>query len=563
MSDLIKILPGLAKVLVRGSSHISLDAFKAATAVSGHFVDAYESYGPTPSSPPSSSASSSSSSSSSAFIDSTRKSLQSTINPTPTFTSSDVPQSRLQRASTYTSLALSMLTSSNRGDTLTAYLCRLRGGALKLGQMLSIQEDSLLPTEWVQALERVRKAADVMPEAEVDRVLEEAYGSKYAADLASGEGILGTLVPPPSSASSTSSTSSTSTPSSTPSTPYSSTPSTPYSSSLSPSSFLPSLPLTSLSSSPLASASIGQVHKGALSDGTWVVAKLQYPGIQQAIDSDLANLQMIISYTNLIPKGVFINDIIKEGRKELSNECNYINELTSQSMFHSFVNSDPQLVSLGFQVPRVAPSLSTENVLVTEFAFGYSIDKCVDLPQEDRDRIARGVLRLTLLELFVWRFMQTDPNWGNFIFDPTTQTVSLIDFGGARSFDKDFVDGYREIVWAAANQDEEGIMSRSIDMKFLTGKENQIMLDAHLQAGLILGEPFRSSTPYDFAASRITSRIADQAKVFTEHRLQAPPTEVYTLHRKLAGAFLLAIKLKAKVNCRDIMEEVYTASKKS
>ena len=99
-------------------------------------------------------------------------------------------------------------------------------------------------------------------------------------------------------------------------------------------------------------------------------------------------------------------------------------------------------------------------------------------------------------------------------------------------------------------------------MKFLTGNEHQIMLDAHLQAGLILGEPFRSDAPYDFTNSTITSRIGQQAKVFTEHRLHAPPTEVYTLHRKLAGAFLLAIKLKAKIDCRSLLKEVVEESRR-
>ena len=207
---------------------------------------------------------------------------------------------------------------------------------------------------------------------------------------------------------------------------------------------------------------------------------------------------MLISYTNLIPRGVFIKDIIAEGRKELENECDYHNELRSQSRFFELVAKDREMPGLGFRVPRVAPHLSAKNVLVSEFAFGYTIDKCTDLPAEVRDRIARGVLRLTLMEvseattrrkvglsrasprahkltpslrahqLFVWRFMQTDPNWGNFIYDPTTETVSLIDFGGARDFDKDFVDGYREIVWAAANGEEEALMSKSVVSRMRT-----------------------------------------------------------------------------------------------
>jgi len=180
MNDARRILPGLAKVLLRGSSQLSLDAFKAGTAVHGHCRDAVISYTSYTAAANNDQVNNDQVNNDQARTDTLRKSIQSVINPTPSFTSSAVPQSRISRASTYTSLAFSMLTSpSTRGDTLTKYLCRLRGGALKLGQMLSIQEDSLLPPEWVTALEQVRKAADIMPEKEVNGVLAKAYGNDY------------------------------------------------------------------------------------------------------------------------------------------------------------------------------------------------------------------------------------------------------------------------------------------------------------------------------------------------------------------------------------------------
>jgi aarF domain-containing kinase len=83
------------------------------------------------------------------------------------------------------------------------------------------------------------------------------------------------------------------------------------------------------------------------------------------------------------------------------------------------------------------------------------------------------------------------------------------------------------------------------------------MNDAHMQAGLLLGEPFRSHEPYDFAKGRITKRVSAYGEVFMAQRLKAPPPESYSLHRKLAGAFLLCIKLKAVIPCRDILEDVY------
>jgi len=84
--------------------------------------------------------------------------------------------------------------------------------------------------------------------------------------------------------------------------------------------------------------------------------------------------------------------------------------------------------------------------------------------------------------------MQTDPNWGNFLYDSNTGVTTLLDFGAARHFDDEFVDGYFNIVWAAANNDPKFLMEESIRMKFLTGEENSEMLHAHEMAGLILGE---------------------------------------------------------------------------
>jgi len=254
---------------------------------------------------------------------------------------------------------------------------------------------------------------------------------------------------------------------------------------------------------------------------------------------------------------MFIDEVIRVGREELSQECDYVLERKNQERFRELVSGDPELVRLGVSVPQTFPKLSTANVLTTEFARGTTIDGCVDLPQNVRDDIGRAVLRLTMLELFDWRFMQTDPNWGNFLYDRSSSTLHLIDFGAAREFDENFTKNYLEIVMAAANKDVKKMMSKSIEMGFLDGKENDIMLNAHESAGLVLGEPFLTDEPYDFKEGKITTRIAEHFKTFTLYRRVPPPPEVYTLHRKLAGCFLLCVKLGARVRCRDVLMEVW------
>jgi aarF domain-containing kinase len=306
---------------------------------------------------------------------------------------------------------------------------------------------------------------------------------------------------------------------------------------------------------PVAAASIGQVHRAVLPDGRAVAVKVQYPGVAESINSDLVNLRRLLLLGDFLPRGLYLDNIIDVAREELSAECDYVREATSQERFRGLLAGD-----LAITVPEVIRELSTKRVLVTSWLEGMPIDQVIEagLPQEVRDHIARTLLRLTLKELFVWRFMQTDPNWGNFFYDPARGTVGLLDFGAAREYDRQFVDDYLRLVWAAANDDRATIESVSVKLGFLTGFEDAAMLEAHIASGLVVGEPFRCAGAFDFKASGITARVTKYGSVFAEHRLTPPPTEVYSLHRKLAGAFLICIRMGAKIHCRDLLEELWS-----
>jgi len=394
-----------------------------------------------------------------------------------------------------------VLSNDANAQRLSDSLRRMRGAAMKLGQMLSIQDESIAPSALTNALAQVRKSAEAMPQFQLQQQLTAEWGENWKDEI-------------------------------------------------------------ELEDRPFAAASIGQVHRGTLlaptnDDGiTKVAVKVQYPGVADSIESDLSNLTMLVKATGLSPPGLFLDNVIKVGRDELKIECDYQCEVANQQRFQKLISSDPNLVADRFVVPKVIDELCTNRILVTELVSGGTVDKVVDLDQAECNRIGRAIMRLTMLELFVWRFMQTDPNWGNFLYDVRTRTTYLIDFGAAREYDEEFVQGYLNIVIANANRDEEALIEESIKMGFLTGEENDIMLEAHKMSGFCLGEPFQSYEPYDFKNSKVTSRISEHGAVFLQHRLTPPPEEVYTLHRKLAGAYNLCIKLGAKISCRDILDEV-------
>ena len=84
------------------------------------------------------------------------------------------------------------------------------------------------------------------------------------------------------------------------------------------------------------------------------------------------------------------------------------------------------------------------------------------------------------------------------------------------------------------------------------------MQKAHVDAVMILGEPFSQSEPFDFTKQDTTRRIQSILPVMLNHRLAPPPEESYSLHRKMSGAFLLCTKLGAKIQCKELFDVIYS-----
>ncbi|KAL6850061.1 hypothetical protein ACP4OV_020688 [Aristida adscensionis] len=388
--------------------------------------------------------------------------------------------------------ALSPFLSDQNAERVALALCRMRGAALKVGQMLSIQDESLVPPPVLAALDIVRQGADVMPRKQLNSVLDAELGQGWSSKL------------------------------------------------------------RSFDYEPLAAASIGQVHRAVLKDGSDVVMKIQYPGVADSIESDIENVRLLLTYTNLIPKGLFLDRAMKVAKEELARECDYVLEASNQKRYKELL-SDTE----GFYVPKVIDELSSKKVLTSEFVTGVPIDKVAQLSQETRNYVGCRLLELTIKELFVFRFMQTDPNWSNFLYDESTRQFNLIDFGAAREFPKRFVDDYLRMVVACANRDRSGVLEMSRRLGFLTGEESEVMLDAHVQAAFIVGVPFSRPGGHDFRANNITHSVSNLGATMLKHRLTPPPDEVYSLHRKLSGAFLACIKIGAVVPCREMLFQVY------
>lgn len=189
-----------------------------------------------------------------------------------------------------------------------------------------------------------------------------------------------------------------------------------------------------------------------------------------------------------------------------------------------------------------------------EFMDGVGVTKVENLTQEQRDWIGTNILRLCLREITEFRFMQTDPNWTNFLFNAETNKLELLDFGASREYPEEFIAQYTQLLNAASKHDKEGVRELSLKLGYLTGHESQAMVEAHTSSVLTLAEPFLASSPevYDFKDQTITERVKGLIPLMLKERLAPPPEETYSLHRKLSGAFLLCAKLGSRVRCRDL-----------
>ncbi|XP_071656936.1 atypical kinase COQ8B, mitochondrial isoform X2 [Patagioenas fasciata] len=383
------------------------------------------------------------------------------------------------------------LLSEANAERLVATLCRVRGAALKLGQMISMQDAPLLPPQLQRILERVRQGADFMPGWQ-SRVLREELGPDWRSRMALFE------------------------------------------------------------EQPFAAASIGQVHRGVLHDGTRVAIKIQYPGVAQSIRSDVENLLSLLRMSTKLPRGLFADKSLEALQQELEQECDYRREAECTRRFGELLRDDPF-----FTVPGVVPELTASRVLGTEWGRGVPLDRCRDLPQELRDELCTQLLRLCLRELFQFRFMQSDPNWGNFLYDRERHRVTLLDFGASRSFDREFTDHYIEVIRGAADGDRSKVLQKSRDLGFLTGFETKDLEAAHAEAVLALGEAFSGAQPFDFGAQGVSGRVGALLPRLLRGRLAPPPAQSYALHRKLAGAFLACARLRGRVRCRRLFEGVY------
>ena len=174
---------------------------------------------------------------------------------------------------------------------------------------------------------------------------------------------------------------------------------------------------------PIAAASIGQVHRATLPDGRAVAVKVQYPGIAEAIESDMKNLSLGLRLLKTIVPGIDTAAIADEIRERIFDELDYELEAQNHRAMARMYRGHPFVV-----VPDVITALCGRRVLVTEFVDGRRFEEVRGLPAAERDRIGEILVRFYLNGPVRHRLLNGDPHPGNTLFLEDGR-VAFLDFG--------------------------------------------------------------------------------------------------------------------------------------
>jgi predicted unusual protein kinase regulating ubiquinone biosynthesis (AarF/ABC1/UbiB family) len=381
-----------------------------------------------------------------------------------------------------------LLTPAN-ARRVAGQLAQLRGAAMKVGQLLSMDAGELLPPELAEILSRLRADAIPMPMSQVVAALNANWGEGWDRHF------------------------------------------------------------QQFSFTPMAAASIGQVHFGQRKDGRHLAIKIQYPGVRRSIESDVDNVASLLRVSGLLPISLDIKPLLDDAKRQLHDEADYRREGACMMQFAGLLADSDE-----FMLPEMHDDLTTENILAMTRLDGVALDSLTHLDQGERNRIVSQLFRLLFREIFEFKLIQTDPNFANYQYAAESQRVILLDFGATRAYGDAMVDAYCRLMRAAIAGDRAGMNEAAEDIGYFQADIKAHQREQVLDIFVLACEPLRHSGLYDFGNTDLAARIRDGGMVLGMDRdfWHTPPADALFLHRKLGGLYLLAAKLKARVQAQEI-----------
>mgnify|MGYP003323414628 FL=1 len=213
---------------------------------------------------------------------------------------------------------------------------------------------------------------------------------------------------------------------------------------------------------PFAAASIGQVHRASLKSGEVVAIKVQFPGVKQSIDSDLATLKFMMKTSGMLPANFPLEHYISQCGDLLKRETNYELEAENINLFSGFLNGSKVI-----HVPKVYNKLSTDQTLTMSFLEGQELSNIMEFDQSARDEISLNLIELLFNEIFNFKMVQTDPNLANFLLTRGGKSICILDFGACCRLSEDTHRLYKELLSVALSLDLNCIKSFLQEKNFI------------------------------------------------------------------------------------------------
>ncbi|WP_367131945.1 ABC1 kinase family protein [Saccharothrix sp. HUAS TT1] len=381
--------------------------------------------------------------------------------------------------------------SAKTAEQVFAVLGQLKGGAMKFGQALSVFEAAVpdeLAEPYREALTKLQTAAPPMPARTVHRVLAEQLGSGWAKRF------------------------------------------------------------TSFDDSPAASASIGQVHRAVWHDGRDVAVKVQYPGADEALQSDLNTLLRFSRVLQAVVPGAEVKPLLEELRDRYLEELDYRTEATNQRVFAKAFDGDDRVL-----VPRVVAS--SPKVMVTEWTDGTPLSKIIrEGGRDERDLAGQLLSEFHFSAPSRSGLLHADPHPGNFMLGADGR-LRVLDFGAVARLPE----GLPRTLGLMTRLALDG---RSNDLVELLRSEHFIRPGTELREEDVLNylapfvEPLRAET-FHFTRRWLqqqAERVGDlrSPDSQTGRSLNLPP-QYLLIHRVTLGATGILCQLDANVRARAIV----------
>ena len=323
---------------------------------------------------------------------------------------------------------------------------------------------------------------------------------------------------------------------------------------------------------PIGTASLAQVHRATRkSDGLELVLKIQYPGVAEAIDSDMSLFKNMLKLTRMVPQTREFDQWFEEVREMMHREVSYDIESATTRRFAERLKHDPRYV-----VPHIIDDYCTDKILCMTFERGVPINSPVmlSLPQERRNLLGEASLEIAVREIFEWGEMQTDPNFGNYLVrlgngDDIKDKIVLLDFGAIRQFDDHLLNVARSLITAGYHHDADAMVKAMTGYEFFDSIPQAIKPDM-AKVFLLATEAFScpENNPdmpqglmdeqerYNWKKSQLHSRVMQQAsKSMASRYFSVPPKEFMFISRKFIGAYTFMTVIDARTNVRQMIRK--------